>query len=153
MIDLMKRFFGKSSNRDQVVQAGEGPHDIRVATCALFLEMAAIDGEFSEAEREMILSIIKKEHHLADENAAGLLEAADKELRESIDLWQFTNRINQNYSTEEKIRIIEMVWKIVYTDKKLDGHEDYLVHKISKLLHLTHKQLIDTKLKILHGDR
>ena len=153
MIDLMKKFFGKSLSTDPENRGGEGPHDIRVATCALFLEMASIDGEFSDSEREAIVSILKEDHNLSDENIAALLEAAKKELEQSIDLWKFTNQINQNYTKEEKIRVIEMVWKIVYTDGKLDKHEDYLVHKLAKLLRLDHKELIEAKLKILHGDR
>ena len=45
--------------------------------------------------------------------------------------------------------IVEMVWKIAYADGFLDKHEDYLVHKLANLLRLTHKQLIDVKLKII----
>jgi hypothetical protein len=44
-----------------------------------------------------------------------------------------------------------MIWEIVYIDGKLDQYEDYLVHKLGKLLRLTHQQLINAKLKILHG--
>ena len=44
-----------------------------------------------------------------------------------------------------------MVWKIAYADGRLDKHEDYLVHKLAKLLRLTHNQLIDAKLKIIHS--
>ena len=62
---------------------------------------------------------------------------------------QITNLINQNYSIEEKIRIIEMIWKLAYTDGKLDKHEDYLVHKLARLLRLTHKQLIEAKFKVI----
>ncbi|MCD6353849.1 MAG: TerB family tellurite resistance protein [Proteobacteria bacterium] len=151
MIDLVKKFFGKKPQTDHANQKKETVHDIRVATCAILLEMAKIDGEFSEAEQESIVSILKKDHHLSDEDAVQLLEASNDELKQSIDLWQFTNRINQNYSIEEKIRIIEMVWKVVYADGRLDKHEDYLVHQLGKLLRLTHKQLIDAKIKIIHG--
>lgn len=150
MIDLLKKIFGKTTEIATANQEEKNSHDIQVATCALFLEMANIDGEFSDSERENIISILKENYHLSDEYTAELLEASNEELKQSIDLWQFTHLINQNYSTEEKIRIIEMVWKIVYADGKLDGHEDYLVHKLTKLLRLTHKQLIDAKLKILH---
>lgn len=151
MMNLVKRFFGK----DRKIRSSDAKetttHDIRVATCALLLEMAQINGEFSYSEQESIISILKRDFQLSDQYVAELIRASDEELRQSIDLWQFTNLINQHYSTEEKIRIIEMVWKIIYTDGKLDKHEDYLAHKLAKLLHLTHKQLIDAKLKILHG--
>ena len=84
--------------------------------------------------------------------AKALMEAAKDELKESIDLWRFTKLINDNYSEEEKKRVVEMLWRIVYTDGTLDMHEDYLVHKLSHLLHLSHQELIDAKLRILHGN-
>ena len=113
--------------------------------------MANIDGEFDDSERENILFALKTDYGLSDECAAEITKASDEELKGSIDLWQFTNLINQNYSIEEKLRIIEMIWKLAYTDGKLDKHEDYLVHKLARLLHLTHKQLIDSKLKVIHS--
>jgi uncharacterized tellurite resistance protein B-like protein len=151
MIDLVKKFFEKSTASRPSDREGANAHDIRVATCALFLEMANIDGEFTDVERKNILSILKGNFQLSNEYADELLEASIEELKRSIDLWQFTNLINENYSEEEKIQIIEMVWAIIYIDGKLDQHEDYLVHKLAKLLRLSHRQLIDAKLKILHG--
>ena len=76
---------------------------------------------------------------------------ADKALVESVDLWQFARLINETYSREEKIGIIETLWQVVFVDGKMDQYEDYLMHKMSKLLRLHHKELIDAKLKVLHG--
>jgi uncharacterized tellurite resistance protein B-like protein len=147
MIDLVKRFFGKSTEDGAEVQRKKSSLDIHVATCALFLEMSKIDGEFSESEKEHIMLILKKDYGLSDEHATALLQASDEELKGSIDLWQFTNLINQNYSVEDKLQIIETIWRIAYTDGKLDEHEDYLLHKLAKLLRLSHKQLIEAKLR------
>ena len=152
MIDLVKKFFGKTTGRGQADQVEVTSHDIRIATCALLLEMANIDGEFSESERKSILAILKKVYQLSDEYAEELIKISKEELQGSVDLWQFTNIINRNYSIEEKKRIIEMIWEIAFTDGKLDKYEDYLVHKLAKLLHLTHKQLIEAKLKVMHAD-
>ncbi|MBL7178468.1 MAG: TerB family tellurite resistance protein [Desulfobacteraceae bacterium] len=151
MIDLVKRFFSRSGEDVHADQQREKPHDIRIATCALLLEMAHIDDEFSESEQENIILILKRDHQLSDEYATELIQATEEELKGSIDVWKFTNLINQNYSMEEKNQIIEMVWKIAYADGRLDKHEDYLVHKLAKLLRLTHNQLIDAKLKIIHS--
>ena len=151
MIDKLKKLVGKG--RDRSVDKQETTvDDIRIATCALFLEMATIDGTFSESERESIISILKSDYELSDEHATALMAAAEEQLRESIDMWQFTNLINQNYSKNEKLEIIETVWKVVYADERLDKHEDYLVHKLAKLLRLSHKELIDAKLKVLGRD-
>ncbi len=147
MIDLVKKFFGKKINNG-TAEREDSVHDLRIATCALLLEMSRIDGEFSESERQGILSIIKREYEVDNEHITAIIETADKELNGSLDLWQFTNLINQNYTQEEKIKIIEMVWRIAYTDGSLDKHEDFLVHKLANLLRLTHRQLIDAKVKI-----
>lgn len=148
MIDLVRKFFGKGGHT-KTQNAKIGPHDLRVAACALFLEMAAIDGEFSEEERERIVSVLTSDYGLSSEYAAALLESSERELKGSIDLWQFTSLINQNYSLDEKLQIIELLWKVVYADGCLDKHEDYLVHKLANLLRLSHQQLIDAKMKVL----
>ena len=149
MLNKIKRFFDQpaiGTSRD----AGQtSEHDIRVATCALFVEIARIDNEFSDAEMETILSILKEKYGLSPEHADALIEEAEKELEKSVDLWQFTRRINENYSNEEKIEIIETLWQIVYVDGKMDEHEHYLMGKLQNLLNLTHDQLISAKLKVL----
>ena len=122
---------------------------IQVATCALLIEMGQTDNEFSEEEQDRILSILKKEFSLTDEMSKELIELAKLELKASVDLWQFTNLINDNYTPEDKIRLIEMIWRVIYADGKLDKHEDYLVKKLTTLLNLRHKEMIDAKLKVL----
>ena len=149
MINRVKRFFAKSPSTVSDKESMGEAHDTRIATCALLLEMANIDGEFSKEEQESIISMLKKNFQLSEEYTAELINFSQKELNDSIDMWQFTNLINQNYSRNEKISIVEMVWKVVYADGKLDKHEDYLVHKLGKLLRLSHKELINTKLKVL----
>ncbi len=154
MIGRLKKIFGGETGKtgEAIRDSGGSAHDIRVATCALFLELASIDGEFSREERDSILALLKAEFQLSNEDVQALTAAAEKQLRDKIDLWQFTNLINQNYSDDEKIRVVELLWRIVYSDGRLDAHEDYLLHKVAKLLRLQHDQLIDAKLKILHDE-
>jgi uncharacterized tellurite resistance protein B-like protein len=147
MIDMVKKFFGKSESGKKR-EKKESVHDIRIATLALLLEMSQIDGEFSESERDNIVAILKKDYQVSDEEAEALIVSAEGELKGSLDLWQFTSLINQNYTPAEKTEIIEMVWRIAYTDGKLDKHEDFLVHKLADLLHLTHRKLIDAKVRV-----
>ena len=151
LMDLLRRPFGNGKPRDTAKDAKADPGDIRIAACALFLEMARTDGEFSDEERSRILAILRNEYHLSDGDALDLIDAADLELEQSIDLWQFTRRINQRYSDEEKVSIIQMLWKIVYADGTLDKHERYLAHKLSGLLRLSHEQLIGAKLRVIRG--
>jgi uncharacterized tellurite resistance protein B-like protein len=151
MLDIVKRLFSKSATEVAKDENQKTGHDVRIATCALFLEMARIDETFTPAEMDTILSIMKEKYGLSQENADILLAEADKELAESVDLWQFARLINENYSADEKIEIIETLWRMVYVDGKMDRYEHYLMNKLKNLLRLSHGQLIDAKLKVLHS--
>jgi len=147
MLNIAKKFFGIFDMNGAKREGRPPDSDLRVAACALLLEMSLIDGRLSETERGRILSILRQEYDLPDDEAESLMQKSRSELEESIDLWQFTNAINQYYSVEQKLHLTEKIWEIAYADGTLDQHEDYLAHKVAELLHLTHRQLIDAKLK------
>jgi uncharacterized tellurite resistance protein B-like protein len=151
MNDLLRRLLGKVKPKGSAETKEPDLRDIQTATCALFLEMARTDGEFDESEQDRVLSILRNDYDLSEEDALALIEETNHELEQSIDLWQFTKRINLSYSKEEKVRVIRMLWQIVYADGTLDKHEHYLVRKLSKLLRLSHEELIDAKLSVIRG--
>ena len=153
MFDVVKRFFSKATAKVNGASSQNTEHDIRVATCALFVEIARIDEKFTEAETNSIVSILKERYGLSAEHADALIEEAERELEKSVDLWQFARLINENYSNEEKIEIIEILWRIVYVDGKMDRYEHYLMNKLQNLLRLSHDQLIAAKLKALHAEK
>ena len=151
MIDIVKRFFSNTAAEVSKDANHKTEHDLRVATCALFLEMAHIDETFTQEELETILTILKEKYGLSQEHADALVAEADKELAESVDLWRFARLINENYTIDEKLEIIEILWQMVYVDGKMDKYEHYLMNKLKNLLRLSHDQLIDVKLKVLHA--
>ncbi|MGB8426377.1 MAG: TerB family tellurite resistance protein [Desulfobacterales bacterium] len=152
MRDLVKRFFSKIAADASPRTTQDGGHDARVATCALFLEMAKIDETFSREEMAKILTILEETYGLSAADADELVAAAEQELAGSIDNWHFARLINDNYSTAEKIDIIEMLWRIVYVDGKLDKFENQLMHQLSNILRLSHEQLIEAKVRVLYED-
>ena len=151
MLSIIKRFFSDAAAGNTHDPGQKTEHDVRVATCALFLEMARIDEEFTKSEMDMILSIMKEKYGLSQKHADALIAEADKELDQSVDLWKFAKLINENYSIDEKIEIIEMLWQMVYVDGKMDHYEHYLMNKLKNLLRLSHDQLIAAKLKIINS--
>ncbi len=151
MIGSIKKLFGKKKEGREQTASQQPDHDIQLATCALFLEMARIDENFTKEEEEKVLSVLKEKFGLSGEYADAMLKAADKELENSVDYWQFAKLINENYSVEEKIRVIEILWQIVFVDGKMDEHEHYFMNKLKNLLRLSQSQLIDAKLKVLHA--
>ncbi len=147
MIDKLKQFFSKE-RPDEGADNKQTGHDLRIAVCALFVEMASIDETFTDDEMQAILSILRDKYALSTDMAEALVSEAEKELAESVDLWQFARLINENYSTTEKIEIVETLWEIIYADGKMDAYEHYLMNKLQQLLRLSHDQIIDAKIKI-----
>jgi uncharacterized tellurite resistance protein B-like protein len=125
-----------------------GPEAIHLATCAILLEAAHIDDDFTEAERRHILDVLRERFDLSTEEALELMEASSHVREQSAGLYRFTREINSNCTVAEKLRFVEEIWRIFYSDGVLDGHEDHLARKLGKLLNLNHPQLIDTKMRI-----
>jgi uncharacterized tellurite resistance protein B-like protein len=132
-------------NRDSL----EEERRIQIATAVILLEVAHADEDFSKSEHARILDILKTQFSLDEESVHELMQVSDKQLRKSIDLWHFTEIINKNYSAEEKYQIIEKVWQVIYADGRLDKYEDYIVHKLARVLHITHERMIEAKMKFL----
>lgn len=153
MHDILKRLFGKAAGVNSKTNKQKAQQDILVAVCALLVEMARVDNTFTPTEMETILSILREKYGLSQEDADAIVTEAEKELKESVDLWQFAKLINDNYSIDNKIELIEILWRIVYVDGKMDKYEHYLMDKFGKILRLNHNQLIDAKLKVLHSNR
>jgi uncharacterized tellurite resistance protein B-like protein len=152
MIDILKRFFSPTAENGNMFTGKKNDQHLLVAVCALFLEMGRIDGTFTQQETAVVVDLLTKKYGLAVEDADVLMEEANRELKESVDLWQFARVINENFDNARKEKLIERLWRIVFIDGKMDEHEHYLMNKLSNLLRLSHKQLIDAKLKVLHGE-
>jgi len=144
---MLKRFaavFGGGAP----AEAHSGPEAIHLATCAILLEAAHIDDDFTEAERRHILELLQERFDLSAGEALELMEAASHAREQSADLFRFTREINASCTVPEKIRFVEEIWRIFYTDGVLDGHEDHLARKLGNLLNLNNRQMIDAKLRV-----
>jgi uncharacterized tellurite resistance protein B-like protein len=143
----------KSLTVESVQSEPERFDRIQIATCVILLEVAKFDFDFSSIEKETTKAILKHEFAIPEDAIEDLMKISEEKREDSVDLWNFTNVINQTFSREEKIKIIEAAWKIIYADDKLDKYEDHYVHVLADLLRLRHDELIDAKLKVLYGDR
>lgn len=147
MINRILDFFQAKMEIDHDSDSSQSQQRIPIATCALLLEMAHTDSEFNSLEQEKIISILQDEFNLSHHDASELIELSELERKESLDLWQFTNLINNHYSKEEKKKVLEILWHVVYADDKVDKYEEYLMRKLSNLLNMDHGDMIDAKFK------
>ena len=147
-----KKFLAEKPGVSQETQPSDGPERIRVATCVILLEVAEYDEDFSPIERDTIETILKRRFGLTDAEAGELVETSARKRRESHGLRTFTHFVNENYSEDERKKIMEAAWEVIYADEKLNSYEDHFVHRLAKLLRLEHSDLIEAKLKAKYGD-
>jgi uncharacterized tellurite resistance protein B-like protein len=85
---------------------------------------------------------------LTAEQTTLLLALADQQRKQATDYFQFTSLINKEYSVEQKVGLIESLWKIAFVDGVLDIDEEYLVRKIANLLYVPHSAFIMAKNRV-----
>ena len=153
MIEAIKRFF-EERVQDRIDPGAAQAAAISansIATCALLLEVAHADDEFSAEEQETIVGLVRAEFGLSPAEAGELIALAEEERRESTDLFQFTRLIGKDLDRSGKLAVVESLWRVVYSDGTLEAHEDALLHKLGRLLDLRHNDLIALKLKVKGG--
>jgi len=141
MLDKLLSFF------QQEEEKSEG-HKPELAAAALLVEIMNADDNLSDKEAESIKSILFDTLYLTEEVASELLATAKKQVNDANDLFQFTEVINANYSQEEKVSLIESLWKVAYSDKQLDKYEEHMIRKISDLLYVSHSDFIKTRNRV-----
>jgi uncharacterized tellurite resistance protein B-like protein len=133
MFDALKKFV---SSRVPPGAAAGGPEPLHVAACALLLELAHADGEFSDSERQHIRQAMTRHFGLDGQLTTDLMAFAESQRARSIDHFQFTREINAQYDLGQKMVLAEVMWGVVLADGALAEHEAYLVRKMANLLDL-----------------
>jgi uncharacterized tellurite resistance protein B-like protein len=118
---------------------------LHVAACALLLEVAYADGEFSAPERAHLERVLADHFTLPPETGRRLIELAEAERRDSVDHFQFTSMLKRSYDTGQKMLLAEVIWGMVLADGVISDHEHYLTRKIANLLDLEPGYLSDAK--------
>jgi len=139
MIEAIRSFVSqrilRSSQPDAVADA-PGPSGVQLAACALLLELAHADGEFSAPERSHIEAALQRHFGLDQATAGELMALAESERSQSIDHFQFTRLIAQHYDLGQKMVLAELMWGVILADGRVGDHEAYLVRKLASLLQL-----------------
>ena len=116
---------------------------------ALLIHAAKIDENYTEKEREIIRKAVI-ELNSRDENIDEVLIKAEEIEKNSNQILDFTKEV-KNMNEDSKIKIIEVLWKIVYSDNNPDMYENSLMRRLSGLLYLDSKIVGDTKKRVINN--
>ena len=139
---MLKNFFKKKEKEDT--------NNKNVLIIALLIHAAKIDENYTEDEKKIIKKTIMELNKISSNQADEVLKLAEKKEEESNQIVEFTKEIKK-YPMEFKLKIIEIIWKIVYSDGTSDDYESNLIRRICGLLYISDKDngIIKTNVKNL----
>lgn len=141
MIKQLLAFFHQEEEKAET-------HKPELAAAALLVEIMNADNELSDEESESIKAILFDTLFITAEVADELLTNAKQKVNEATDLFQFTEVINERYSYEEKVALVESLWKVAYSDKSLDKYEEHMIRRIADLLYVSHSDFMQSKSRV-----
>ena len=128
----------------------KGSDNKYVLIAALLIHAAKIDENYTDIERKIIKKALVDLNNINSDQADELIKNAEKKEEESNQIVEFTREIKK-YSMEFRLKIIEVIWKIVYSDGTSDNYESNLIRRICGLLYISDKDngIIKTKVQNL----
>jgi uncharacterized tellurite resistance protein B-like protein len=127
------------------------PDAVAIAACALLLEIAHADDVFAPEERERIVRAVREDLGVPAADVAEVVRLAEEERRESVDLYQFTKLVGEKFSREQRLRLVEVIWGVVYADGELSAVENQLARRIAELLGFQHPEVQAVREKVKTG--
>ena len=125
--------------------AESGFDELALAAAALLVEAARLDDTFDAAEREAVTAAVRREFKLSDVECESLIAEAEMLQEEASDLHRFTRTINRRYGHDDRVRVMEMLWQVVYADGVLHAYEANLMRRLGGLLHIDDRERGDAR--------
>jgi uncharacterized tellurite resistance protein B-like protein len=123
-------------------------NDYRLAAAALLVHAASIDGTISDVERDKLHTLVKRSFNLDEETTDELLTEATEAEHEAIDLYHFTSLLNRSLNEDGRLRLVEMMWEIVYADQRVTELEDNLIWRAADLLGISARERIELRQRV-----
>ncbi len=145
MFDTLRNLIGGLAGGEATPQFDD--NDCRLAAAALLVHAAGIDGNVSDLESARLRQRLKARFELDDAQASALIAQASDAEREAVDLYRFTSLLDRKLDEADKLRIVEMMWDIVYADGHVGEFEDNLLWRVADLLHVSRHERIALRLQ------
>jgi uncharacterized tellurite resistance protein B-like protein len=147
LFDAIKNFVADLASGEK--QAGSlADHDFRVATAALLVHAATIDGDMSEMERNKLQSLLKQRFELDNAAASVLIEEGVAADDKAVDLYHFTHLLNDRLDDNDRLRMVEMMWTVAYADAAVSDFENNLIWRVADLLGVSSTERIALRQRV-----
>ena len=153
MLKSLKDLFGSLlSTPGATATAGSSEHQLQLATAVLLVEVMRADTTVADSERETVIAALQRQFTtLTADEMQQLIALAHERSRSATDFHAFTSALNDHFSEEQKLRVVEAMWQVAYADGHLEAHEQHVLWRVADLLHVPHGAYIAAKMKAKDG--
>ena len=138
----MFKFFKREKKVDEGQQQN---FEIELTAAVLAYEIARSDGEISNDELSLLMQEIEKISQKVGKDATEILNIVEMYSKDSVSFHDFIEDINKSYSKDEKISLLDFMWKTAYADGKLDVDEERLVRRVADLIKIKDIEVLKLK--------
>ncbi len=125
--------------------------DVERVSAALLVEIARADHQLDDAETASISAALKQSSSLPDAEIDTIVNNAVVDADSTLSLHEHIRLVNEHFDRENKLLLIEQMWRVAAADGNLDRYEDYTIRKFSELIYVRHSEFIKAKLRVLES--
>ncbi len=122
-------------------------HTLQLASAVMLVEVMRADTSFHAGEREAVREALQAKFGLSDDEAQRLAELAETTASQATDLFAYTSRINERFDMPQKLRMIELMWRVAYADGHLSEHERHVMWRVADLLHVPQGAYVHARMR------
>lgn len=142
MIGALKALFVSPAHEDPQ----ERERRLRLAAAALLIETARADFTQDASEQAALERLLTQSLALEPADVKALIADAESRVDDATSLYEFTRVINDHYSAQQKLQLIDAMWAVAYADGNLDKYEEHLIRQVAELTYVPHAEYIRSKL-------
>jgi uncharacterized tellurite resistance protein B-like protein len=148
MIEAIEKFFETHLRPSTHSPSAEVPERrLQLAAAVILIEMTRADLDIKEEEHRAVTKAIQQALKLSTEETTEIVALAEKQVERSVPLYLFVRLIDREFSFEQKKSLIEQMWRVAFSDAQIMAHEEYLIRKVSELLHVPLADFLDAKIR------
>jgi uncharacterized tellurite resistance protein B-like protein len=147
MLDKLRQFIADIVSPAHETRAFDDT-DYRLAATALLVHVISLDGAPSDLEKRKLHSLLESRFKLDPGTADQLIASATLVEGEAVDLYHFTSVIMRSVDQEGRLRIVEMMWELVYADGHVSEFEENVVWRAADLLAISSRDRIELKHRV-----
>jgi len=147
MLDRIKEFFREDARPQH--RGGHHFDDLQFAAAALMAEAALLDGDLGDDERRRMTDLLAERFALPAHDAQALVAEATGRMQETQQIHPFVRAVTDGFDDAERVRLVEMLWEVIYVDGRVHDFEANLMRRIGGLINVTDLDIGSARRRVL----